>query len=390
MQLKLAFLTLLGCLALSNGSTVMAQGQVRWLRTPGGGIQPQAAVDAKGVVHLIYYQGDPAGGDIYYVRRSPGQTEFSKPFKVNSQGGSAVAMGTIRGAQLAIGKGGRVHVVWDGMGNKTRRVSVAGKDVAPLFYTRLNDEGTGFESERNLISYAAGLDGGSSVAADPQGNVYVAWHAPQPGNTNEDAGRAVFISRSQDEGRTFQRETLAISKQTGACPCCGMRAFADTAGAIYILFRSAADEFNRDALLLVAKRPGAEFEIAYSDKWRVSTCPMSSATLSQVDGGALAAWETAGQVYCATVNSGDLKVSTPLSPSGQVVRKHPVAVRNKQGETLLVWTEGATWGKGGKVAWQVFAPDGHPTSVSGRAEGVPAWSLATACATLDDLFLIVY
>lgn len=390
MKSKCLIVAVLTFLAFACNSNLIAQGDVKLLRTPGDGIQPQAAVDGKGVVHLIYYQGDPSGGDIFYVRRLPGQAEFSRPLRVNSQKNSAIAMGTIRGAQLTIGKSGRVHVVWDGMGSGADRVSVAGKDIAPLLYTRLNDEGTAFEPERNLITFAAGLDGGSSVAADPQGNVYVAWHAPQPGNTNEDAGRAVFIARSRDEGRTFARETLATSKQTGACPCCGMRAFADPSGVVYVLFRAAADELNRDALLLVSRQPAAEFQIAHADKWKVSTCPMSSATLTEVEGGALAAWETAGQVYWATVNSQTLKVSSPVGPAGQAARKHPVAVRNQHGETLLAWTEGTSWGKGGTVAWQTWDRDGNAVAEKGRAEGVPAWSLATACVTREGQFLIIY
>src|SRR6266487_2863648 len=90
--------------------------QVSLLHTPDDGIQPQAATDAKGIVHLIYFKGDPKAGDIFYVRREPGQNEFSKPIPVNTQPHTAMAMGTIRGAQLAVGKNGRVHVAWDGMG----------------------------------------------------------------------------------------------------------------------------------------------------------------------------------------------------------------------------------------------------------------------------------
>ena len=71
-----------------------------------GGIQPQAVVDDAGILHLIYFKGDPAAGDLYYVRSSPGTTEFTKPIRVNSQPGSAVAVGTIRGGQLALGRGG--------------------------------------------------------------------------------------------------------------------------------------------------------------------------------------------------------------------------------------------------------------------------------------------
>src|SRR4051812_24058723 len=32
------------------------------LATPGGGIQPQAAIDPAGVIHLISFQGPPGGG----------------------------------------------------------------------------------------------------------------------------------------------------------------------------------------------------------------------------------------------------------------------------------------------------------------------------------------
>jgi hypothetical protein len=210
-------------------------------------------------------------------------------------------MGTIRGAQAALGKNARVHVVWNGMGKGTAAVSISGKETAPLLYTRLNDAGTAFEPERNVITWAAGLDGGSSTAADPLGNVYVTWHAALPGNTNGDAGRALFVARSTDNGKTFERETAALSTPTGACACCGLRAFADNSGAVCISFRAAIEGVNRDELLLVSRQPGAPFEIANAHPWHASTCPMSSASLSGGKGSILAAWETPNQVYYAGV-----------------------------------------------------------------------------------------
>src|SRR6266511_6339223 len=79
-------------------------GKVTLIRTPHGGIQPQAAVDSAGVLHLLYFKGEPQGGDVFYVRREPGRKEFSSPMRVNRRPGSAIAMGTVRGAHLALGK----------------------------------------------------------------------------------------------------------------------------------------------------------------------------------------------------------------------------------------------------------------------------------------------
>ena len=382
--------TLLPVCLLAMNLTGAESPRVILLRTPDGGVQPQSAVDSKGVVHLIYYKGEAGGGDIFYVRQSPGETAFSKPLRVNSQSGSAMSVGTIRGAQMAVGKDGRAHVAWDGAGKGATPITIGGKKETPFLYTRLNDAGTAFEPERNLITYAAGLDGGGSVAADNQGNVYATWHASAPGNTNAEGGRAVFVARSSDEGKTFKREEPAIAKATGACGCCGMRALADKSGAVYILYRAAGEKVNRDEILLISRQPGADFEIAHSYKWTVPTCPMSSASLTEGKDKTLAAWETAGQVYYAAVNQKTLQVSKSISPVGAGKRKHPVAVANDAGETLFVWAEGTGWAKGGAVAWQLYDQDGKPTAEKGRADGVPVWSLPTAFAKRDGNFVIVY
>jgi hypothetical protein len=63
---------------------------------------------------------------------------------------------------------------------------------------------------------------------------------------------------------------------------------------------------------------------------------------------------------------------------------------NAHGETILVWTEGTGWQKGGSLAWQVFDRSGRPIGSSGRIEGgVPVWGLATVVARPDGGFMII-
>src|SRR5438552_781501 len=52
--------------AASGGEAT--SGRVRVLKAPDGGIQPQAAIDAKGTVHLVYFRGEP--GRRMWVARS--------------------------------------------------------------------------------------------------------------------------------------------------------------------------------------------------------------------------------------------------------------------------------------------------------------------------------
>ncbi len=359
-----------------------AAGEPAIERVPKGGIQPQAAVDNLGTIHLIYAAGNPAAADLFYVHRSNSSPDFSVPLKINTEPGSAVALGTIRGAQLALGQN-RIHVAWNG------HAPNGGSYIdAPMLYTRLNDSGTAFEPERNVITFARGLDGGGSIAADDAGNVFVLWHAPRKGNTNGEAGRAVFVARSKDGGSSFAREVLATSERTGACGCCGMKAFADRGGNLLTLFRAATGQTNRDEVLL-AGRPGEELKPVFRAPWQTGMCPMSSASFAgNREGAIFAAWETRDDVFFSRVTS--VSGGDPVSPSVAGRRKHPSLAVNSKGEALLAWTESTTWGKGGIIGWQNFDAQLHPIGAVGHAEGLPAWSMPAAVVGSDDRFRIFY
>jgi hypothetical protein len=382
MRLLLFFIAAFGLMVWAPGSVYAATIQpVNVLRVPGGGLQPQASVDAAGTTHLIYFKGEPGAGDLFYARRASGTKEFRSPLRVNTEPGSAMAVGTIRGGQLAVGQN-TVHVAWNGHAPK------GGSYMdAPMLYTRLNDAGTAFERERNLITFAGGLDGGGSITADNRGNVYVFWHVPKPGNTNGEAGRAVYVALSHDNGKTFSKETLTTSEATGACGCCGMKAYADSDGKLFALFRGATDAVNRDEILL-AGRAGEELKPVFRHPWKTPACPMSSASFAAAGGTTLAAWESRDNVFLSKITLDG--AADPISPAGATRRKHPSICIDSKGEVLLVWTEGTAWGRGGNIAWQRYDRELHPIGEPGRAEGLPAWSLATAIAQPDGTFQIIF
>jgi len=211
-------------------------------RLPVGGVQPQAVADSTGVVHVVYLRGDDMAGDLFYVRRTS-DGAYSAPLRINSQPGNAVARGTVRGAQIALGRGNRVHVVWNGAPPKT--LGMAG-GLMHLFYSRLS--GDAFEPQRNLPTWSGGVDGGGALATDTAGRVFAAWHA-NPG-AGADARGSVFVTRSADDGARFARERRVSSEALGACACCGMRGLIDRAGALHLLYRAAGANIDRDSMLL--------------------------------------------------------------------------------------------------------------------------------------------
>jgi len=369
------------------GKTSAGATEVKLVRVPDRGIQPQAAVDTEGTLHLIFLGDEPGNANVYYVRKPAGSERFSKRIQVNSQPGSAIAVGSIRGAHLALGKANRVHVAWNGSGTAEPKGNV--KYGNPMLYSRLSEDGTKFEPQRNVIQKAYGLDGGGSVAADLDGNVYVAWHA---GDGTGEENRRVWFVHSSNDGDTFADETTADSDKSGVCGCCGMKAFADRQGALYMLYRSARAKVNRDMVLLTSTDHGKRFQSGVSDKWMIATCPMSSEAFIDAADSVLCAWETDGQVLFSRIDKKDQQGSRPIAAPGAARgRKHPALAVNNRGETILVWTEGTGWEKGGALAWQVFDERGKPTGAKGRTDNaIPVWSFAAVYAEPDDSFVILH
>jgi hypothetical protein len=361
---------------------------IRLERVPEEGLQPQALVDSKGTLHLIYLNGDPKACDVQYVRRPAGQSRFSTPLRVNSKPRSALAIGTVRGAQIALGRDGRLYVAWNG----SSRASTKPSGAAAMLFSRMTDSGDAFEPQRDLMTSTTHLDGGGSVAADNQGRVYVVWHGHRTTGPQEEIDRGVFMATSTDDGKTFANERQINSPGTGVCGCCGLKAFADIHGCLAVLYRSANLAGNRDSVLLLSTNFGASFTTKVLGEWHVSTCPMSTHELGMGPAGLTGMWEKGGQVYLGSISSDLLDSFTAVAAGGLPKdRKHPTFTwgNGKNAPMLIAWTEGTGWEKGGSLAWECLDSNKVETA-SGHAEGVPVWSYAAAVVEKDGSFVLFY
>jgi hypothetical protein len=338
----------------------------------------------------VYLYGDPSAADIAYVKKAPGDQVFSAPIRVNTQPGSAVALGTVRGARVALGRSGRVHVAWNG---SSRAEPKGPRKSFPMLYARIDDRGQSFEPQRNLMQTATGLDGGGAVAADLDGNVYVSWHGQGQRNGEPIEGeeyRRVWVAHSTDDGKTFDQERPVSPPDTGTCGCCGMGALVDRDGNLYLLYRSAREIVHRDMYLLISRDRGKTFKAVDLHPWQIGACPMSTVSLALANGRVLLSWETEKQVYFASLDLRTGVIGEPIAPAlgADRNRKHPAIARNERGEILLAWTEGTGWKKGGALKWQLFDSHARPLTPGDEEAVVPAWGLATA-VTVRDKFVVI-
>jgi hypothetical protein len=356
-----------------------ALGGVKTVRVPDGGIAPQAAVDAKGVVHLIFFKGDAKAGDIFYTTSTDGGATFAKSVRVNSEPNSSLAAGTIRGPHLALGRNGRPHVAW--MGSHPAKPKAPGNQT-PMLYTRLGDDGS-FEPQRNVIAKQVGMDGGGSVAADEDGNVYVAWHAPETKDGNE-ADRRLWVARSNDDGKTWQPEVVASEPGTGACACCSVRVIAGRNGLVMATYRRAQNATDRGTTLVVSTNAGRDFKSVKVDDMKSGKCIMSSYAFAPAGEGYLLAFENNGQLLTQRL---DARGAPAGKPKPLAAGKHASVAAVGDGDVLSAWAEGAGWNKGGTLKWAKVGPGGEE---AGTADAIPAWSVPAALALPGGEFVIVY
>jgi hypothetical protein len=347
---------------------------------PNHGVQPQALVDSKGVLHVLFLAGEPTACDLFHCTLDAMTRQLTEPQRINHDSGNAIAVGTIRGVQAAIGRDDRLHLVWNG-----GVMDAQGKRSANVFYTHSIAEG--FAVERRLMQRGMHLDGGASVAATPQGRVCAMWHAAPldtPKGSGEQA-RRVYVSESADNGATFTDERIVSAATDGVCACCSLRIQSAADGGFHALYRHASGE-SRAMQWLHCEAKG-EFTRQEVQAWKINACPMSSSFILPTGDAMLAAWETESAIWMQRLEA-DSAAPQKISDKNS---KHPCLARNKRDETLITWAIGTGWQRGGTLAWSLLASDGKEIATSGKTHTkVPMWSYPATAHVVGIGFVVIH
>lgn len=348
-------------------------------RVPGNGAVADLVVGPTGTVHLVSVEGNAEAGDVMYRHRASNEDTWSAPLRVNATPGAALAIGTIRGPRVAEGRRGQVYVLWNG----SSKVTTDQQRGSPLLFARIDAGRVG--AARNLMTKSTMLDGGGAIAADQAGHVYAMWHGLLPPH-QLDADRTAFLSVSDDDGVTFEAERVVSPAGSGACGCCGMAAAVVKDTGLLWLFRAATGDHARD--MMIMRRESDASSVLLRDPWELQECPLSTSAIGLGPRGAVAAWETRGQILTSDISEGKASPATPVRGTGQ--RRYPAVALNSAGDTLLAWTEGAAWARGGDLAWVLLEHGNRRELASGTASKLPPWTKPAAYARPDGTFVILH
>jgi hypothetical protein len=250
----------------------------------GNGRQPQLAIDAAGVVHLVF----GAEASVFYCRSADGAESFTAPVEVFRS--PALALGMRRGPRLAVSKGTVIVTAIAGEVGKGRDGDVVA--------WRSEDSGRAWQGPKQVNDVSASArEGLHAMAAAADGTVFCTWLDLRNGKME------LFGSRSTDGGATWSANQRVYRSPSGSvCECCHPSAAFDQQGRLYVMWRNSLDG-ARDMYLSVSQDGGRTFGDAHKlgeGTWPLEACPM--------DGGMIAAgakepatvWRREHQVYLAS------------------------------------------------------------------------------------------
>ncbi|MGH7993325.1 MAG: sialidase family protein, partial [Limisphaerales bacterium] len=154
-------------------------------------------IDAAGNINVVW--SDANTSQIFFARSTNGGVSFSTPLNISNYASGASS------PTMALDASGGIDVIWQG--------SVDGHNPYDLFFTRSTDAGTSFSVAKDVSNTASGAFF-DQIAADPAGNIDIAWNSNCPSASFcSFVSSDVFFSQSKDAGATFSAPVQITNTQ---------------------------------------------------------------------------------------------------------------------------------------------------------------------------------
>lgn len=316
-------------------------GKVVTVAVPGGGRPVVARTGEDGAVHLLFDSEDGPK----YAKSGDGGFTFSAAVPV-VRGGSRAAGLEYAAWDMAVGKGGRVHVA---MGTNAWKLKLPREEWG-FFYASLDPGAAAFSPVRNINRKPSE---GFSLAADARGRVTACWLSDR-----------LYVNVSRDGGETFG-PSVEIDPRCNPCNCCTTSAAYGEDGRLAILYREEADNERDMYLILWDQDEGRRTRNRVGrTPWKIDACPMTYYAVAPRRGGYVAAWPTRGQIYFARLDGrGDPSKQAEIETPGRSgMRTGVIALTAPDESTLVAWNEN------GRLRWQLYGAGGEPSGPPGAAK----------------------
>lgn len=312
-----------------------------------GQFNPYIVSDNRGGFYVSYMERKGSVTDVMF-QRSTSASGFTKGVKVSSRSGDG-AVRNENPPKIVAGPNDDVYVVW---------ASERERWKGNIRFARSVNGGKTFEPAIDLNSDASQAPVSrafESIAVDSKGRIFVAW-IDERSKTANDRGAEIWMAISDDHGRTFTHDRKVVS---GVCECCRTALAIDSAGRIYLSYRSVplTGPMYRDIAVARSDDGGKTFTsaIVSHDSWELNACPIAGATMTIDSSDRIhVIWYTAGgsldRLFMASSTDHGATFSKPaIFDSTQKLAKHAHAVSVSSGRILAAWddvngTSSVKWG----------------------------------------------
>lgn len=295
---------------------------------------PRITLRASGAVYIAAVFGGHGGARFALSTSSDGGDSFSPPTPISPKGSKVSSHGE-NSPSFVWGRGIQTHALWEestGEGIGTRLVAATspalGREWLPP--VRVTDKD---EPSTNAFS---------TLAAAPNGHLFVAWLDGRDSDQGAPGTSAVYVARSIDGGKTWGKN---VAVAHNVCPCCRpMIAF--TNGAVHVVWRHVYPGNLRDMAVASSRDGGETWEDPVrvaEDGWKINGCPHAGAAMTTKGDRLWASWYSDGDgsnpgVRLAYSDDGAKSFSEPVVVSGEILdANHPDLAVAADGRLLLVF-----------------------------------------------------